>query len=504
MVLPGMLARGLVAGAVLVLVSCAQQPRTPAPEEPLFITHGVIVGDLNPHSAVLWARANREANLYLELSGEVSGEVDGGSPGSHHQSEDVLADADFTSSIELGDLLSGHAYHYRVWLESGATRSDVVEGTFATPPSGDVPTPVRFAFSGDLGGQNVCRDRERGYVILDVIAAEDYDFFIGLGDMIYADDICSDYGGFGNPQVPGYFGQSIDLEGFRAHWRYNWADDAFQRLVASTPYYALWDDHEVINDFGPRSDFGDRAPYRRELRLMPIGLQAFMEYNPIRRDVENPTRLYRRASWGQHLDLFFLDNRQYRDPNSAEDSSEQPKSMLGEAQKAWLKESLISSSATWKFIISSVPLSVPTGVAASADGWANFGGTTGFEIELREILEYLRDQEIDNVVFITTDIHYATGFEYQPFAETPEFKVREFIVGPMSASPTIRDTVDDTFNPDRLYLWGSNRDDIDGYEGFMKIMNYGEVEIDGGGAMRVRVVDGEGATIYQGEFQPQD
>jgi alkaline phosphatase D len=414
-----------------------------------------------------------------------------------------MADDDLTTSIALKALSPAMEYTYRVWLEDGeGGRSAPVEGSFTTPPTDEVAVPVRFAWSGDLGGQNVCRDLERGYPILDVIASAGYDFFIGLGDMIYADDICADYGGFGNPQIPAEFGQSVDLEGFRAHWRYNWADDAFQRLVAGTPYYALWDDHEVFNDFGPSTDTRSLPPYTPDVELMPLGLRAYLEYNPIEVDPADPSRLYRDFSWGANLDLFILDNRQYRDSNLAVDRPEDPKTMLGTGQKAWLKDKLAASKATWKFVVSSVPMSVPTGSTGALDGWADSEQGSGFENELREILEFLRDEGIDNVVFITTDVHYATGFVYRPFEDSPDFLVHEFIVGPMSAAPTFRENYDKTFNPERLYLYGKKRGDIDGYDGFMEIMNYGEIEISEEGTMQMRVLNGLGETIYRNDFLP--
>ena len=74
-----------------------------------------------------------------------------------------------------------------------------------------------------------------------------------------------------------------------------------------------------------------------------------------------------------------LDTRQYRDANIADDSADRPKTMLGREQLTWLKESLAASDATWKVIVSSVPMSIPTGFPASGgrDGWANFDGAVG-------------------------------------------------------------------------------------------------------------------------------
>ena len=62
-----------------------------------------------------------------------------------------------------------------------------------------------------------------------------------------------------------------------------------------TPVYAIWDDHEVKNDFA-----GPTEP------LTSLGLKAFLDYFPIRRAVEEPQRLYRSFRWGQSSELFIL------------------------------------------------------------------------------------------------------------------------------------------------------------------------------------------------------
>ena len=99
------------------------------------------------------------------------------------------------------------------------------------------------------------------------------DLFIGLGDMIYADNACEAVGRYGNAQRRDV-GLAIDLGSFRAKWRYVWSDPHFRVLTATTPYYGLWDDHEVVNDFSPAVDTRDTPPYSADVRLMPIGLRA--------------------------------------------------------------------------------------------------------------------------------------------------------------------------------------------------------------------------------------
>jgi alkaline phosphatase D len=120
---------------------------------------------------------------------------------------------------------------------------------------------------------------------------------------------------------------------------------------------------------------------------LPNGLAAFLDYNPISQPVLTPKRLYRNIPWGQHLELFLLDTRQYRDANVLADDPTFPKTMLGREQLVWLKARLKASTATWKLIVSSVPMSIPTGFPPEngRDGWANADQDTGFEAEKRRV-----------------------------------------------------------------------------------------------------------------------
>jgi len=117
----------------------------------------------------------------------------------------------------------------------------------------------------------------------------------------------------------------------------------------------------VVNDFGPLQDTRDNPPYSADIHLLPAGLKALLGYTPIRKSQLTPNRLYRNIRWGKHLELFFLDNRQYRDANLAADHPERHKIMLGREQLAWSKEKIRSSDAAWKVLVSSVPISIPTG-----------------------------------------------------------------------------------------------------------------------------------------------
>ena len=266
------------------------------------------MGDVTARSAVLWTRADRAATLNVTLSGGGHGPV---------PRVQVVAEDDFTGRVPLTRLRPGTTYDYRVWFSLGAPgrgHGPAVNGSFRTAPAADDPAAVRLAFGGDVAGQNVCRDAQEGFPIMDTIRAWQPDVFVGLGDMIYADNACETTGRYGNPQLGGV-GIAVDQPSFWAHWRYNRGDSASQRLLAGTSYVGAWDDHEVVNDFGPLTDAPTTPPYSGA-HLLPLGLEAFLDYTPI----ETAPTLYRSLRWGRHLELFVLDTRRYRDANFAPDT----------------------------------------------------------------------------------------------------------------------------------------------------------------------------------------
>jgi alkaline phosphatase D len=238
-----------------------------------------------------------------------------------------------------------------------------------------------------------------------------------VGDTIYADQAC---GGAAHVRMPTSVAASLD--GFRAKHRYNRSDPAVQAFFRTTSVYSIWDDHEVRNNFGPEDP------------LMPAGLPAFQEYFPIAGPPDEPQRLYRKIRWGRHVEIFILDTRQYRWSNAARDGP--AKTMLGGVQRRWFLDAAAASSATWKLVVSSVPLGIFTGGRA-ADSWSSAnllgyprGSATGFAHERDAILAELRARGVRNVVFLSGDVHHADLIRHEP---VPGHVIHELIAGPLSA-----------------------------------------------------------------------
>ncbi len=436
------------------------------------ITHGVAIGEVSAGSAVIWSRADRDASMVVEV------DLDPAFASPHTARVEAGADTDWTAQALIAGLEPASRYHFRVWFETEGKRSAVDGGTFRSAPAANDARPIRFVWSGDLGGQNYCRHVDHGYRIFDAMADLDPHFFVANGDMIYADNGCPAVGpepGWRN--LPGEFlgvgSQDLDWndfaglrEAFLGHWRYNRADPAFLAFNRHVPMIVQWDDHEVINDFGASWSGWSRDQSREGYgNLVRAGLTSFFDFHPFARHPDQEFRIYRSFSWGSEVDLFILDARSYRSPNTLVDDPAGEKTMLGRDQLDWLLEALRASSATWKIVSSDVPLAIPTGSQAELYGSDAFAAgdrdpassRTGFQRELDTIVARLDADDVENVVFITTDVHLAAQFRYDIDADGDGDSVvfHELVSGPLNAgrSPALT-RLDATLRPTVLYAEG--------------------------------------------------
>ncbi len=379
-------------------------------ESPVVVfTHGVASGDVRPNGAVLWTRTDREATLTVEVATDGAfADVVG------RQEARAGRDRDFTAKVEVTGLEPGTAYYYRF------RQADIVSevGTFRTAPGEDEAAPVRFIFSGDSDG-TVREDGSRAFDfrVLQAALAEEPDFFLYFGDTIYADSS---------------FGPKAEtLDAYRAKYKENRDVEILRRLLAATSIYTVWDDHEVENDFAGATVSPD---------LLAAGRQAFREYMPVSGDDE-PEILYRRFRWGRAVELIILDERSFRDANVADaciapgtdapdllpdlgasgvpdayhglrsfvglspdtDSdciaalNDPDRTLLGDEQKEFLRQALEESEAAFTFIVNPVPIS--EFIAQPYDRWE------GYRAERDEILDFIAQREVSNVIFLTTDFH---------------------------------------------------------------------------------------------------
>jgi alkaline phosphatase D len=423
----------------------------------------VSAGDVTPTSAVVWVRGVRAGDLAIDLAPVAD------SAASRRVALSVRAEDDFTGKARLADLTPATRYRYRV-EQDGVT----AEGQFVTAPPSSEAAPVRFLWSGDLGGGGFCRPAAGGYAIFPTMLQYPADFFLFVGDTVYTDVPCDKPG-----VAPGGNFRASTLAQYRARHHHNRADAGLQALLGRMSVYAIWDDHEVRNDFA-----GTTEP------LMPVGRQAFLDYWPVSPPAEEPGRLYRRMRWGRLLELFILDTRQYRSDNGVGDGP--GKTMLGAAQRRWLVDGVTSSTAVWKVVVSSVTLALGTGRPERRDGWsgANVFGFpqdgAGFATERDAILTELRKRDVRNLVFVAGDVHHAELIRHHPH---PEWSFHEFIAGPLSATFGRPRPLDMSLNPRSLFARGG-------------VFNFGEVIIEPA-HLTVRLIDETGAVMFTHTVGPE-
>jgi alkaline phosphatase D len=368
-----------------------------------FAPHGgllVTVGDVTSTSARLWvwAPGKTELRLRLEPSAAPGATVDA-----------LVTDEEGYAAAVLRGLTPGRRHRYR--LEGG---DGTLSGEFVTAPAAEEPAPVRLTWSGDLGARGYCR-RPGGWPVFDAIADRAPDVFVFAGDTIYADHRCE------RGALPGARFEARTLEDFRAKHLYNRADPSVQRLFRRTSVAAIWDDHDVRNNFAGRAE-----------PLASVGGRAFLDLWPIRRSARDPTRLYRRLRWGRLLEIFVLDARRYRSENWRPDRP--GKTMLGPAQRQWLVEGLAGSSATWKVVVSTVSLSIAKGWPFG-DSWARrtvLGYPSGFAVERDAILREVRRRGVRRLIVLAADVHFGALMTHRPLDGS---EIQELIAGPLAARP---------------------------------------------------------------------
>ncbi len=410
------------------------------------LPQGVAVGEVTAQSALLWLRTDGPASVQVEWAtisrweraSKLAAIVN---PVSRTASITTTAETDYTLIIPLEGLGPATRYRYHVLVGSAEqtarrrSASLAAMGEFTTLPDDVTSAMVTFAWSGDLGGQKRCRQGPGGYPIFDSIRRQHPDFFLFLGDTIYGDDICPS-----PPNEPGADFKATTLQTYRVRHRYQRGAEALRRFLETTPVYVAWDDHEVRNNFS--------GPYDEQ---MPAARQALREYWPIASPPHDPRRLYRRIRYGADLELFILDTRQYRSRNADPDGP--AKTMLGATQLAWLLDGLRTSTATWKVIATSVPLSIPKGGDVNMpgyDGWAGGPDGTGFERERRVIVDVILDHKLRNVVFLAGDVHFVQANAYDP-DQNGVIDFHEYIVGPLSARHGVLTAWDEGLHPTRLF-----------------------------------------------------
>lgn len=477
------------------------------------LASGVQSGDVGADRAIVWSKADRSSRMIVEWSTTESFKDMNRVVG-----PDALGGSDFTARVDLRKLPADQDIFYRISFEDLKDISAVSEpatGRFRTAPS--KKRDVSFVWTGDTVGQgwgiNPDFGGMKGY---EAMRRTRPDFFIHSGDTVYADGplqsevTLADGRKWKNIVTEEKSKVAESLKEFRGQHAYNLLDENVVRMNSEVPIFAQWDDHETTNNWYPQ-EILDLPQYKvKSVALLAArGRQAFFEYMPIRIDQRDPQRIYRTAHYGPLLDVFFLDMRSYRGPNSPnlQKTRSDETAILGAEQVRWLKRELAASKALWKVVASDMPIGVevPDGDNWEAVANGEDGKPKGRELEIADILGHIKRRDVKNVVWITADVHYTAAHRYNPnVAKFQNFKpFWEFIAGPINSGTFGPNPLDMTFGPEVKFVKAppagqANLSPLDGLQFF------GHAAIDKkSGVLTVSLRDLNENTLYSVDLDPE-
>ncbi|HZG40117.1 MAG TPA: phytase [Nodosilinea sp.] len=380
------------------------------------LPNGVASGDVSQDSVVLWTRSTALGDVTFEYSTDADFASIAGTVTA------AVTDGDVPVKVEVDSLDAGTEYFFRVIDAAGNSE----RGRFLTAAEQGEFNGLTFGIAGDW-------QQAPPYPILTSAANRNLDVFVKLGDTIYAD--------LETPALPGVT-QARTLSDFRTKYSEvlspRFGLSATADLQATTSIIATIDDHEIVDNFAggaapgdspdapdigssPDPLFTDAVEFVNDTRAYEDALQAYQEYQPIRNEfygetgddrTANERQLYRAQSFGSDASIFVTDSRSFRDaqlePASLADPTaflvqafDPSRTLLGRAQVDLLKADLLEAQengTTWKFVVIPEPIQ-NFGVANAEDRFE------GYAAERTELLSFIDQNAIDNVVFMAGDFH---------------------------------------------------------------------------------------------------
>ncbi|MDO4910898.1 MAG: alkaline phosphatase D family protein [Corynebacterium sp.] len=430
-------------------------------EEARPFQHGVAAGDPWPESIILWTRVTTtpedvpgsERGVLTNLTYEMSltpgfEQIIASGPAQ------ALPDRDSTVHVEATGLQPYTQYYYRFRINDGiyAGHYSPVGKAKTAPAPGHTPERFRAAFLS-------CSNWESGYfhAYRDLAQRGDIELAIHVGDYIYEYSTGEYVGKQGviRPHEPAH--TLASLQDYRIRYGKYHTDPDLQAAHAACAWVLTWDDHEVSNDaWADGSEFIE-DPEEMHLRRN-TALIAYLEWLPVRAiNFSFGGHIYRNLRFGDLFELDLLDLRSYRSqPAKWNDSYDPNRTIMGKEQFEWIQNQLSLSTTKWNIIGNPVmitPILLPAidrkwtqglhdligfpldGITYNSDQW------DGFPVERQKFLEFIRDKNMNNVVFITGDIHtsWASDVAIIPGQYVPGTTNAVEFVGPSISSPNIDD-----------------------------------------------------------------
>ncbi|HLP51866.1 MAG TPA: alkaline phosphatase D family protein [Chitinophagales bacterium] len=220
--------------------------------------------------------------------------------------------------------------------------------------------------------------------IFEIMRRKKSDFMLWLGDNIY-------YFSKHYKSYDGMFNRNLKIRNYFP---------ALQLFLASQPHYAIWDDH----DYG-WNDADKNFP------LKDTALTIFKGFWPNTYEPDTLKGNYFTYTY-YDAEFFMTDCRYFRDPEGDTSGA-----YFGEQQMAWLKDKLLNSKATFKFICSG---SQVLNDSYYGESYAKYSK------ERNELLDFIANKNVKGVIFLSGDKHFSEmskriwkGYPMYDFTSSP-------------------------------------------------------------------------------------
>jgi phosphodiesterase/alkaline phosphatase D-like protein len=375
----------------------------------------LIVGHVTDRNASIWGRGDATHPVMFVTATSAKGD--------RHEEALALSPRDgYTGVADLETLAASTTYKLEVSYGAKAEtppeqRALTRQGQVKTFPAPDQSEPFTFLLNScNFHGFGPFRNND-GAAERRAQIAQGVDLAIHAGDQVYADK---------SPL-------SFTLQDYRGAYLGTWGDPGTQRLLASQPNYMVADDHEVVNGF---AEDGKLTRFQRFLlwarghgddkqeqyaEMSGNGIQAFDEFQGAHAPNSfGAEARYYTFSHGQHQ-FFAMDTRFERNNEQGQIISDQQRDALF----GWLKENRDQP----KFILTSTPFIFES--VKPDEKWCS----PEFSDRRNEIIEFLAKEKLDNVAFLTGDIH-ASGHAVME-VEAPDgskIELHELCASPVNGS----------------------------------------------------------------------
>lgn len=386
-------------GILYFSFSLAQESRATlkAGQAPFF--HGVASGDPMSDQVMLWTKVTPPAGNVnsIQVFWQVATDVDFTNI-INFGNTTADASSDYTVKLDICGLQPSTHYYY---LFHALGQNSVTGRTKTAPAIGG--TEARFAVAS-------CSSYEHGYfnAYESMSKRNDLDAVIHLGDYIYEYEA----GGYSSSVITGAgrvnqpSTEIITLTDYRIRHSHYKLDNQLQRVHQVHPFITTWDDHETANDSYKDGAQNHSSGTEGQWTTRKIsGTQAYKEYMPIRNpDANDDVKIWRNLRYGNLLDLIVLDSRLWgRDEQDLGEADNSNHKLLGNDQFSWLENQLADNTTDWKIICQQVmmaPLEI-FGTAVNSDQW------DGYSAQRDRLVDYIENNNIENPVVLTGDIHTA-------------------------------------------------------------------------------------------------